>query len=318
MVHDFRIKHDFDTEKDENLIKKIIYNLTLKRLKGHKPCIIGIFGKSSEGKSYAGLRIQEILAELNGFNLKENLEVANVFLPIEYPEKINKLLNDEKYKKVCVICMHEARTVISAKLWFDFVTQAIADINAVHRRIKPLVVIIISQSINDITKEMRTTLDYYIKATRPINDRTRLKIYSFWEDDTDIANIKLRKRKIKGIIVNPDGSMRKFRPMYWELRKPSKEIAKAFDKIDLLSKKEIFQKRIKDMVSKMKMDLNLPEKKIDNIVDFYMQNPNNLLTIIEKRQGKIRIKKDVMDFHDLNKNELVMLEKKFRERNLVQ
>jgi hypothetical protein len=317
-MHDFIVRHDLSTESDDALVDKILFNLFLKRIRRHKPCIIGIFGKSSEGKSYAALRIQEVLARLNGFDLLENLEVVNVFLPIEYPEKINKLLNDKKYRKVCVLCMHEARTVISAKLWYDFVTQAIADINAVHRKIKPLVVIIISQSINDITKEMRTTLDYYIKAERPIDCRTRLRLFKFWEDDLDINNIKLRKRKVKGLIVGPDGVHRMFRPEFWELRKPDKEIAHAFDKMDLLSKKEIFARRINEMISKMKLDLNLPEKKIDNIIDWYMSNPNNLLTIIERRMGKIRLKKNVMELHDLNKSEYLQLENKLKDKKMIE
>ena len=139
---DFVIRHDFATETPEALSKKILLSVIIGRLKHKKPAVIFFSGDSGEGKSYSALRFQEVLLELQGLDIMDYFDVCNVMVPLEYPDKLSKILYDKKYKKINVICMHEAREIVRAKNWQSFLTQAIADVNAMSRAMKIAVFIL--------------------------------------------------------------------------------------------------------------------------------------------------------------------------------
>src|SRR3990172_1749681 len=118
----------------EDVTKRILYSLIVKRIKHKKPCVIFISGDSGEGKSWSGISLQDIILETQGINLAEYFTDVNIFTPLEYPKKLDRLLYNKELKKVNVICLHEAREVIRAKDWRSFLTQSIADVNALSRQ----------------------------------------------------------------------------------------------------------------------------------------------------------------------------------------
>jgi len=314
---DFKVKYFPETDSPLDLTKRILYSIVIRRMKFHKPAILFISGDSGEGKSFGALKLQEILLEMAGLKLIDYLEDINVHTPLEYPKKLDNLLNDKKrLKKIDIICMHEAREIIKAKMWHSFLNQAVADVNAMSRSIKPLCIMIVSQFIRDISTDIRYTLNYYMKCSRPMggNKRTRLYISVMWKDDRDLEKPKLRKRKLTGHLIYPDGTMRRYTPKYLELTRPSKEVVDIFEKNDFESKQKILKNKIRKLITVMENELNFDNKKIDAMVTFYMKNPENRALIIKYKRGdKFIIKKEAKAMHDLDDEELKEFQNKLNE-----
>jgi len=310
---DFVVKHDPSKEAPEELTKKILYSIIIKRLKAHKPAVMFVGGDSGEGKSFTALRLQELLLEIQGLNTMDYIEAINVYTPLEYPEKLDALLFDKELKKANIICMHEAREIVKAKLWYTFLNQSISDVNAMSRTIKRLCIIVISQFIRDISNDIRYTLNYYCIVRRPKQKRARLYINVLWKDDRDLEKPKLRRRKLSGYVVNKYGKYRRYVPQYLELRKPSAELIKIFEKKDFESKSGIIKKKINSLIKEIKSDVGAENIKVASMVDHYLKNPDNLGLIGRRIRGKWKVNPKFRDMHDLTKIEAKEFEKKLNE-----
>ena len=301
---DFVIQYNPETDTDEDVAKKILYSIVVKRMKENKPVVIFLGGDSGEGKSWGSLRLQELLMEIQGQKLSDYVEHMNVFTPLEYPKKIDPLLFDKKLKKANIICLHEAREVIKAKLWQSFLTQAISDINAMSRSIKRLTVIIISQFIRDITSDMRYTLNFYMTVSRPRGKKPRLRIQVMWKDDRDLESPKLRKRRLAGYLVYPNKKYKRFIPQYFELNRPSKEITDRFEKLDIESKSSIIKSKINKLLQELEAEVGGESNKVKAIVDWYMKDLNNLRLIGKRSRGKFKVHESFTNIHSLSQYEI--------------
>ena len=311
---DFVVKYNPDTDSQEELTKRILYSVIIKRLKAKKPAVIFIGGDSGEGKSLSSIRLLELLCEVQGLALKDFFNDINVYTPIEYPTKLDNLLYDKRLKKVNLIVIHEARELVKAKNWQKFLTQAIADVNAMSRSIKRLCTIIISQFIRDITTDIRYTLNYYMVVRRPKGRPARVYINVMWKDDRDLEKPKLRKRKLSGYLVSPTGKYRRFVPRYLELRKPDKELVKIFEKSDKEAKTEIIRSKLNRLIEEMRQEMDTDNNKIDLMVDFYSKNTSNLQLITRKYKGSLRVNSNFKDMHDITNEEARKFEKLLNER----
>lgn len=314
VYYDFAVRYDPKVDTPEELTERIIYSLFVKRIKAKKPTVIFLGGDSGEGKSYAALRFTELILKLQGINYKDFLDVVNVFTPLEYPKKLDTLLFDKEYKKVNVICMHEAREIVKAKQWHTFLSQAIADVNAMSRSVKRLCFIIISQFIRDITNDMRYTLNYYITVRRPIGQKARLFISVLWKDDRDLERPRLRKRRIRGYLVDKNGRRRIYQPEFLELTKPEKEIRELFEKKDFEAKASIIRNKIEKLIQEMKVDLDIQNKKVEVMANWYIEHQENLNLIGRRIRKKWRVKPEVKLMHDLTDQEVKDFQDKINER----
>lgn len=325
---DFVVRYYPSKDTPEDLTKKILYSIIIKRLKAKKPTVCFLGGDSGEGKSYAAIRLMEILLDVQGLDIKEYINDINVYVPIQYPEKIDALLNinkskeNERLKKVNVLCMHEAREVVKAKNWYSFINIAISDVNAMSRSIKRLAIFIISQFIRDISNDIRYTLNYYMIVRRPKGKKARLYINVLWKDDRDLEKPKLRKRKLSGYLVYPSGRYRRFVPQYLELSKPSKEIIEIFEREDKEAKISIIRRKIDKLIKEMSIDMDLKNTKIKSMIDFYSTNTENLSLIGQKYGNKWRVKPEIRKMHDLTKKEMkdfeILLNRKLREIGVIE
>lgn len=318
---DFVIRYNPKKDTLEDLTKRILFSIIIKRLKAHKPAVIFLGGDSGEGKSLSSLRLQEMLLEVQGLSLKDHLTDINVFTPLEYPQKLDNLLFKKELKKVNIICMHEAREIVKAKLWYTFLNQSIGDINAMSRSIKRLCIIVISQFIRDISSDIRYTLTYYMIVRRPKGKPARVYINVLWKDDRDLEKPKLRKRKLSGYLVYPDGRYRRYVPEYLELRKPDKEIVKRFEALDKEAKIGIIRRKTDRLIKEMQEDIGKESMKVDSMVKWYMEHQENLSIIGKKQKGKWITKKQFRDMHDLSRGETndfeIKLNKELREKGLL-
>lgn len=298
---DFVVDYDPAKDTSEEVTGRILKAVFLRRLKHKKPVIMFIGGDSGEGKSITALRIQQLLLALQGLDIKEYLNDMNVYTPIQYPEKLKRLLFDERLKPVNIICMHEAREIIKAKLWYNFLNQAISDINAQARSVKRLMTIIISQFIRDISSDIRYTLNYYCKVSRPLGygKKARLTIYVLWKDDRDLEKPRLRKRMLQGYLRYPNGKYRKFVPTYLEVNLPPPEIIEEFEAQDYAAKANIIKRKIDTLIKDMEVELNVGTKKIDMIIEYYTRNEEMIKLIGKQTKKGFKLRPDFKDMHEL-------------------
>lgn len=307
---DFVIKYDPDKDSQQDLVMRIFYVLFIKRIKGKKPAVSFVAGDSGEGKSETVLSIIYLLLKMQGVDAREFVDDTNVYLPIQYPEKLNKMLYDKRLKKVNLIAIHEAREAVKAKNWQSFINTAISDVNAMSRSIKPLGFFIISQFIRDIDPSIRYTLTYYLKVHRPIGHNVRLTIQKIWKDDRDLQNPQLKKTRIWGILVHPNGKRVKFFPKQITIARAPKDISQVFEESDRNSKIDIMKRKMDKLISEMQADMGQQSNKVQSMVNWYTDSPERLANIgKQNKRGNWKIHKEVQDMHDINKTELQQFEK---------
>lgn len=305
---DFVVRYDAEEDSPRDLLKKILYSIWLKRLKENKPVTIGLFGESGNGKSWSGVELLDLLCELENIDAYNYFEVMNIYTPLQYPEKIDKLIFSKEYKKIRWLVMHEAREVVKAVDWQKFLPQAVSDISAMARSLKRLGTIIISQGVGDITRNMRKMLNFYCKVTRPRGKRTRLQIYVMWQDDRDIEKPKLRKRRLSGYLVDKNGRYRHFIPQYFEMESPRKELAELFEKQDFSAKSLIIKGKIDELIKSMRSELAVHSDKIQIMIDWYVKDMDTLSSVGKMYRGRWKIKSEVAKMHELTPNEVERFE----------
>lgn len=320
---DFIIKAESESESVESLSKKVLYALTIQRLKKKKPSIWFVWGDSGEAKSSTGLHLEDFILECFELDLINYVDDVNVYTPVEYPKKIKAILEEKRLKNVHVIAMHEAREVIRASLWSTFIVQAVGDINAMSRSIKRLCIIIISQFIKDIANKIRYTINYYAESYRPITGgKAKLYISVLWKDDRDLERPKLRKRGLKGKVVLPNGRYRIWKPTYLELPLPRRDVLKEFEKSDIESKRILLSRKINKLIKEIEKETGGNEnEKLDRIVDYYTRNDDLLNTIGKRTKRGFTFNKDITKMFDLSpaeKTELVnRIKMKLKQDNII-
>lgn len=310
---DFIINFDPEKDTENELVERIIYALFISRVRAKKPCIVFMGGDSGEGKSISVLTLMMIMMKLQNIHHPDWLSVCNIHTPLQYPTKIKKLLFDPEYKKLNMVAIHEARNVVKAKQWNTFLTQSIADVNAMSRSVKRMVTFVVSQFIKDIASDIRYTINYYIIAERPKGRMTRLKIFIIWKDDRDLEKPKLRKRRIHGYLRLPDGRLRKYKPLYIELDLPSKEIVEAFDNEDTEAKGLIIKNKLDKILKEIKADIGQPGERVEAIVNYYIEHLDQLSIIGKQSRGKWKLKGQISSMYDFNDLELRIFEEKLNK-----
>lgn len=290
---DFIVNFDPSKDTTQELTERIIYNAFIeRRVKSKKPAVIFVSGDSGEGKSNASLTINHIINKTTGADpaglTLSNLDISNVYTPFEYPTKLDALLHNKEYKRYRVLCVHEARLLVRAKNWYDFVNQAISDVNALSRAVKPLVFIIISQFIRDVSNDVRYSINYYIKVNRPYARNTRAEIWVLWKDDNELDRPKLRKRKLTGYLRYPNGKLRLFKPRWFEFGRVAYEVEKEFNKRDSEEKAKIIRLKTSKIIKTMQQELNVDTGRVDRAAEFYLK-PENYEEL--KKLGRVVRKK---------------------------
>lgn len=311
---DFVVDYNSDPEI---LGRSIIRNLTCNRLKAKKPCIIFLTGDSGEGKSFSGLKIIDIVCEEFGLNTIDILDDAVVYTPLEYVRKLDNCLFYKKnerrdLKDLRVIMIDEAREVIRARLWYTFINQAISDCNAMSRTVKPIVLLVVSQFIKDVDSSVRYTITYYGKCARPLQGRTQFSLERVWKDDYDLDRPKLRKRPVKGYLRN-NNAYSLFKPRF-EVALPRKDIIEKYEKQNFESKSKILRKKIETTLMMLEKEIGHEFDKVKALVDYYINNPEQLQLIKDSKYKKFRLKKEFKDMHELTNIEIQEFQQRLLEK----
>lgn len=298
-VTDFIVPYNEDASK---MGADVIRRLTVNRLRYNKPVIILLTGSSGEGKSYSALKILKIVNDYYEVDTLSNLDNQIVYTPLEYTKKMDALLHDKDKKKLKVLIIDEAREIVSSKLWYSFVNRAIADVNALHRTIKPLVLIVVVQFIKDIDVTTRRTVNYYFKCARPLGMNVNLYPFKLWMDDRDLANPRIRKRSIRGY-YRKDHKQIPLRLKKFVITRPPPDISEAYDKINKERKSSIIRRKLDSLVEQMEKELGMDEDRVGELIHFYMGDERKRKGIIEYTYHKVRLCDSFREMHGLKKVE---------------
>lgn len=323
-MFDFAVKYDPAKDSKEDITRRILYSLIIKRLMAKKPVVMFIGGDSGEGKSETVLKLQELLCEIQGLDLGEILHDVNVYMPTEYAKKLDQILfwKDKKYsdprrplfKKINFLAVHEARTLVRAMNWRTFINQAVGDVNAMSRSIKRMCFMIVSQFVRDISRDVRYTINYYCKIARPYGRPAKMYWRVLWKDDRDLESPKLRTRGLNGYLVYPNGRYRIFRPKYFEIQRPRAQYVKMFEEAEFKAKGSIIRRKMEELIREMEIETSVSSAKIDTMVDWYTKDMTNIHLLGKRNKNGWKVKKDVREMHGLTKTELAEFEHKLNEK----
>jgi len=196
-------QNDFTVKWQGNIqdtTTEIFDHLFYRRIKAHKPCVICITGASGEGKSNTGLHIVDKLFQKNGIDFKDYVKQAVVGGIEDFGPKAKAIIHDKELKPCFAIIIDEAAATVNSKDWASLTNRAVNFINNMSRAIKPLLIVIIAQSLKQIDSQTRHTINFYMPVKRSYNNPARAKIYKFYIDEHDLDKPRLKKKLVRGYI----------------------------------------------------------------------------------------------------------------------
>jgi len=317
-IRDFVVHWNSKTESQDVLVERILYSLFVKRIKRNKPVIAAVIAKSGEGKSWGLNKLFEILMRIQGVDLQKNkefFECACITNPLQYSEKMNLILKDKRYKKLNVVNVHEAKMLIDQGNWQAFINLAVADVNSMARKLKPLAMFYAAQYIKDIGSKVRPTLTHYITFSRPLKGNSRMRIEIVWNDEKDLEKPRLRKRAVSGFIVDEadNNSYQRFTPSYFEMTPPSKYLIDLFDRLDYEGKEIFLKSKLDKLMSSIKADLGNVSDRVNVLVDWYKESPDLVSSVARRGKRGWKLNQNFRKLHDLTIAEERLFQKKLND-----
>lgn len=313
---------DFSVPYKEDLAEQtedILYDCFIeRRLNQDKPCVIAIDGGSGEGKSETGLKIADVILKRQGIDLLEMMDYIEVFTPFEYATKLNNILfsKDPKLKKLNVFIIDEARIALDSDKWRDFVQQAIDDVQALSRGVKPMVFIFITNTLKSIQSSSRYTINYEIEVSRSPNNKADARIFRFGFDNRDPDKIKFIKSTMMGLIEK-DGVRYKVYPSKISMRRARPEVVEKYKELANKAKTNILQKKMELMQKRLEKETGYGISRIEAMVLYYSEHRDELQKVLMKGRKRLTLQTDFVKAHDLTNTQvkefLVRMEKKVIE-----
>lgn len=308
---DFWVKHE---ENNEKMAIKILDYAFLKRIRHHKQTILVLTGDPGEGKSSISQALTQKLLKSHGIEYSPYVNDVTIYTPLEFPAKEQALLYDKRLKEIPIMIIDEARLVVKAKNWHEFLNQTISDVIALHRRVKRLFLIIVTQDLDDIDKDVRRLVTYWGECYRPLEGPAELHISRFYKDTSKPAKIELKKRTLRGMIEYPNGKRKLEFPSNFIFRMPSRDVWNTYDTENYKNKGIILKQRLNAFIAKMNKEYGLKNKsRIDILLNHFMK-PDKYQELLfhfkRTRMGNYILRPNAAEVLGLQKEEV----KEFAER----
>ena len=293
----FLVKYDGDIIKTT---KRIIHALIVNRIKKHKPCVICIVGKSGEGKSNVGLFISDATYELEGIDFVDYVQPTVIMSATEFGAKTRDILRSPELKKAFIIMIDEAKATVNSQDWATAVNRTIAMVNSLSRAIKPMAIIIVAQSLKDIDRATRETIDYYIKVTRD-DDGGHAKIYEFWVDDRDLDRPKTKKRIVSGMIENEKGNIQPYQLNKITFGKVRKDVWNKYNGIMYEAKDKLIEAEFENLDRYMQDKYSNKEiERVVKIAEYLQESPEQINEYGTYKYGKWKLNKEFKTHFNLS------------------
>jgi len=269
----FLVKYDGDIIKTS---KRIIHALVVNRVKRNKPCVICIVGKSGEGKSNVGLFISDATYELEGVDFADYVEHTVIMSALDFGNKTRKILRSKELKDAFIIMIDEAKATVNSQDWATAVNRTIAMVNSLSRAIKPMAIIVVAQSLKDIDRATRETIDYYIKVSRD-DEGGHAKIYEFWVDDRDLDRPKTKKRIVSGMIEDQQGNIQPYQLNKITFGKVRKEVWNKYNSIMYEAKDKLIEAEFENLDRYLQDKYSNKEiERVVKIAEYLQANPQQI------------------------------------------
>jgi len=198
-------------------------------------------------------------------------------------------------------------------MWYTVVNQAVADVNAMSRTVKPLAFTMVSQDITDIDKELRRTVNFYGWCLRPFSQHTKFYFYQVYKT-RNIENSKIMQKRLHGIVFTPSGTLN-VQIDKFILDLPSKALQKRFEELDFQAKGEIIMRKL-DMLEKL-LQAEMPKlSKIDQLIEVLLRDPTMLqfATVRNNKTGSLKIKPQFAALQNFSPADSKEFEKELKKR----
>lgn len=284
--------------------------------------IVFIMGQSGAGKSTIMLKLMYLFEkyacakEGKEFNFDINQQI--IYTPLEYGKKVENWIKSNYY----TLGIDEARFLVSARTWQNFLNRIITEVNATIRQIKYEnsnncgIIFINSQDIKDVDKALRKTVKYLIYVYIDSEGYRRIKIYETFYNLTD------DKLYIKKLTINTCDLIiqAKTKVLLFE----DNELLKKYHKNIVEAKSQILRKKFEKLEHALKQELGETFDK--NILknDEVFNMIKNMASFSEKRGVYFTKEKQeiIMRMFNLTKKEFKEIFYKafldeLKERNLI-
>lgn len=302
----FSVKYDGDIIKTT---ERIIHALIINRVKRNKPCVICIVGKSGEGKSNAGLFISDVTYKLENIDFADYVNKTVIMSALDFGNKTRKILRSKELKEAFIIMVDEAKATVNSQDWATAVNRTIAMVNSLSRAIKPMAIIIISQSLKDIDRATRETIDYYIKVTRD-DDGGHAKIYEFWVDDRNLDRPITKKRIVSGMIEDENGNIQPYQLNKITFGKVRKEVWQPYNALMYEAKDKLIEAEFENLDRYLQDKYSNKEvERIVKIAEYLQANPDQINEYGHYKRRIWTLKKEFKEHFNLSDLQVKELQK---------
>ena len=312
-----RKKIDFEVQWQGNIqdtTNQIFQHLFVRRIKAKKPCVILMTGASGEGKSNTALHLADEQFKIIGLDFKDYVQRSVVGSIVDFGPKTKAMLGDPELKKAFILIIDEAAATVNSKDWANITNRAVNFINNMSRAIKPLLIIIIAQSLKQVDSQLRQTVNFYMPVRRSYNKPAKAKLYKFYINERDLEKPKLQKKLVRGYIVNKgqkeyieltDIEFPKVRQDVWDIYKK--------DMID--SKSKLLEAEF-DKLANALIDKNEDkhQERIDNLTKFLWSNKYILSNFAKFSRKKWSLKDEFVSNFMVTDSEKKQIETQLKEK----
>ena len=318
-MHDFQVKWQGDVQSTTN---KIIEHLFVNPLKAGMPITIALVGKSRVGKSVFALAVQDAMYKVYGDDFLDILEHVVLIKPVHYATKVKAILKGETpiHKRCRTLQMDEAKFLINSDEWQSLRSKTIRTVAATSATIKPIAFFIVAQMLGDIDSKTRRTIDYLFVITRTPGKKPKVVPYTFYEKIDDLDRVKIKPRRLTGLIEYPNGKFVQYTPTF----RPSLPRQEILDKYHSFEEKdkteEIFN--LLDDIEKESNKLSGQDKiKLKEFAEYLVENPDKLEDIgAVNKSGAWKFSKDALGRYNYSSKEFKEIEefvrRSFQDRKL--
>jgi hypothetical protein len=283
-----------DAQSADELGEYIVKRCIEDRLKYKKNVIFFICGGIGEGKSYAALRIAELIEP--NFNVREQV----IYYPLHFLETINNAVQ-KNYK---VLVLDEAHTTIPSRLWYSFSNLAIHFVLTTFRQVKNMALIIVAPNLMWIDKTLREMINFYGVVDRVRDRQPLLKLYHV---GFNYFNLEEQSPYLRRLTFY--WKKRIYKVCALKLNKPSEKIIEEYENYATVYKKELIQKQLENTMGKISKALDIGQKtNISEIANTLIENQKLLFTLMKKRKDGMELKKgEVKRLFKLSDSEIEQL-----------
>lgn len=244
-----------------NFEELFIYETMVKPALQDKIVIVFIEGKSGSGKSSAMVMLElyaeMVFQKITGIKYKYDVVQQNVFTPQQYYKKLKWWVESP----ALTFGVDELRFLLPKNKWQSLIVQSISEINETIRAVKSEnmkkltgiryggVIFYNSQSLTDVSKDVRKTVDMDILLHRA--EHVRARIYEFWTERYNIERPILRPRRLRIQIAR---NMVLIPSTETVFSRPPKIIFRKFLKASVEAKAAIFRRKREKIIKEIEKE----------------------------------------------------------------